>query len=247
MDGFEPIDSPGTCRSVQHGKIVEVTVEADLPLLTRMEWLQQYGPNLGKRTRFLLDWRFPFISYASGLREMTEVRVKPGQPADRAVLTSADDPNAYLVALELDNHPGIVLKPGVVVAVRGAISIHSRWRLGSIHAWISGRLRHILFAGTGTLYLTGHGGVEWHTVTTPVVVEEALVLGYDGRAAFATARTETFWPYFRDRTSLFDYRFPGGQAFVRQTSAPADARARSNPFMRTIDGLMNAVGKVLGF
>jgi len=242
-----PLDAPGTCRSSRSGKIVEVTVEPDTPLLTRMEWLQQYGPNLGKRTRFLLDWRFPFISYASGLREMTEVQVKPDQPADRAVLTSADDPNAYLVALELDNHPGIVLKPGVVVAVQGAISIHSRWRLNSVHAWISGRLRHILFAGTGTLYLTGHGGVEWHTVDSPVVVEEALVLGYDGRAAFSTARTETFWPYFRDRTSLFDYRFQGGQAFVRQTAAPADARARSNPFMRTIDGLLNAVGKVLGF
>lgn len=242
-----PANAPGTCRASASGKLLDVRVEPDAPLLTRMEWLQQYAPNLTKRTRFLLDWRFPFISYASGLREMTEVRVRPGESGDRAVLTSAEDPNAYLVAVELENHPGIVLKPGVVVAVRGAIVVHSRWRLGSIHAWISGRLRHILFAGSGTLYLTGHGGVEWHTSESPVVVEEALVLGYDGRTAFATARTETFWPYFRNRTSLFDYRFPGAQGFLRQTSAPAAARARGNPFKRTIDSVLGAVGKVLGF
>jgi uncharacterized protein (AIM24 family) len=242
-----PVDAPGTCETVASGKVLEVRVEPDAPLLTRMEWLQQYAPNLAKRTRFLLDWRFPFISYASGLREMTEVRVRTGQSADRAVLTSAEDPNAYLVAVRLHNHPGIVLKPGVVVAIQGAISIQSRWRLGSVHAWISGRLRHILFTGTGTLYLTGHGGLDWHTTDAPVVVEEALVLGYDGRAAFATARTETFWPYFRNRTSLFDYRFPGGQGFVRQTAAPAGARTRANPFMRTVDAIFSSVGKVLGF
>ncbi len=238
---------PGNCEPAGSGKVLNVQVESDFPLLTRMEWLQQYAPGLGKRTRFLLDWRYPFISYASGLREMTEVRVKPGHSSDRVVLTAAEDPNAYLLALRLDNHPGIVLKPGVVVAVHGAIVIRSRWCLGSVHAWISGRLRHILFAGTGTLYLTGHGGLEWASASSAVVVEEALVLGYDGRSAFATARTETFWPYFRDRTSLFDYRFPDGQAFLRQTSAPPDARARSNPFLRSIDALLNGVGKVLGF
>jgi len=242
-----PADVPGTCMATGSGKVLEILVEPDAPLLTRMEWLQQYSPTLAKRTRFLLDWRFPFISYASGLREMTEVRVRPGQPGDRAVLTSAEDPNAYLVAVELKNHPGIVLKPGVVVAIRGDIVLQSRWRLGSVHGWISGRLRHILFTGTGTLYLTGHGGLEWHTSDSPVVVEEALVLGYDGRAAFATARTETFWPYFRNRTSLFDYRFPGGQGFVRQTAAPVGTRTRSNPFMRTVDAVLNSVGKVLGF
>ena len=240
-------DAPGTCRAVHQGKWIEVLVEPGRPLLTRMDWLQQYGPGLEKRTRFLLDARLPFSSYASGLREMTEVRARPGQASDRVVLTSAEDPNAYLVALQLENHPGVVLKPGVVVAVHGPISLHCRWCLGSVHAWISGRLRHILFAGTGTLYLTGHGGVEWHDTPVPVVVEEALVLGYDGRSPFATARTETFWPYFRERTSLFDYRFPGRHGFVRQTSAPPETRKRSNPFARTVDAMLQAVGKILGF
>lgn len=240
-------EAPGGCRAVAAGKVLEIRVEPGAPLLTRMEWLQQYAPGLAKRTRFLLDWRYPFVSYASGLREMTEVSVRPGQDPGVAVLTSAEDPNAYLVAVELTDHPGMVLKPGVVVAVRGNISVRTRWRLGSLHAWISGRLRHILFGGTGTLYITGHGGVELRSVEAPVVVEEALVLGYDARATFSTARTETFWPYYRERTSLFDYRFDAGQSFVRQVSATLEARARSNPFMRTVDAVLNAVGKVMGF
>ncbi|MBL9126635.1 MAG: hypothetical protein JNL97_03255 [Verrucomicrobiales bacterium] len=242
-----PPNTSGTCRAVRQGKGIEVTVEPHRPLLARMDWLQQYGPGLEKRTRFLLDARYPFVSYASGLREMTEVRCKPDHAADRVLLTSAEDPNAYLVAIELEDHPGVVLKPGVVVAVQGPITLRSRWCFGSVHAWISGRLRHILFAGTGTLYLSGHGGIEWHASEAPVVVEEALVLGYDGRTPFATARTETFWPYFRERTSLFDYRFPGGHGFVRQSSAPSEVRRRANPFVRTVDAILNTTGKLLGF
>jgi len=258
-----PPDAPGSCQTVAHGKCIEVAVEPGNPLLTRMAWLQQYAPGLEKRTRLLFDTRFPFVSYASGLREMTEIRARPAEPANpgpnpnpnpdpnpianTVVLTAADDPNAYLLALRLDNHPGVVLKPGVVVAVQGPIVLRSRWRLTSVHAWISGRLRHLLFAGTGTLYLSGHAGIDWQTASSPVVVEEALVLGYDARTPFATARTETFWPYLRDRTSLFDYRFPGNHAFVRQTAASTDARRHTNPLARAIDTILGTIGRLLGF
>ncbi|MBL9134917.1 MAG: hypothetical protein JNK85_03570 [Verrucomicrobiales bacterium] len=248
-----PDNTAGQLKVVGQGKMVEARIRAGEPLLARMDWVQQYTPGLAKRTRFLLDWRSPLISYAAGLREMTELREAAADhdptasPTASVTLTSAIDPHAYLLALELTNHPGLTLRPGAVVAMAGSLRIRSLWRMGHVHAWIAGRWRHILFCGTGTLYVTGHGGIDLCPLTQPVVVEESLVVGSDARAEFSAVRTETFWPFFRGRTSLFDYRFSGNYSFIRQVSVAADQRSRSNPFMRSVEAALNGVGRLLGF
>jgi uncharacterized protein (AIM24 family) len=237
----------GTLVKGDQGKAIEIGVTPDQPLIVRMDWVQQYSPGLSKRTRFLFEWRSPFTSYAAGLAEMTELAAANPTGSGTALLTSGHDPNAYLIALELNDHPGIVLRPGAVVGVKGRIHLRPRWHLASLHHWIAGRVRHILFCGTGTLYVSGCGGVELAAVGAPTVIEEALVVGYDSRTAFATVRTETFWPYFRNKTSLFDYRFDGGYAAIRQAAAPPSARGHANPFVRTVDAIFNALGRLLGF
>ncbi len=241
-----PAETPGRLRPAAAGKTLTLRVTAGRPLLARMDWVQQYAPGLAKRTRLLLEWRSPFTSFAAGLAELTELRTTATDQAGTVGLASGTDPHAHLLALELDNHPGVVLKPGAVVAVAGDITLRPRWHWRSLHPWIAGRVRHILFRGTGTVYVAGHGGVEPCGDPDPVVLEEALVLGYDARAAFATVRTETFWPYLRGRTSLFDYRFAGGHWVIRQTSAPPRDRA-GNPFVRMVDAVLNGLGRLLGF
>lgn len=237
----------GTLVVGGQGKAIEVPVASDQPLIARMDWVQQYSPALSKRTRLLFEWRSPFTSYAAGLAEMTELAAGNEADSGTVVLTSGHDPNAHLIALELNDHPGIVLKPGAVVGVKGSIHLRPRWHLTSLHHWIAGRVRHILFCGTGTLYVSGCGGVELAAAEVPTVIEEALVVGYDSRSAFATVRTETFWPYFRNKTSLFDYRFEAGYAAIRQTAASPSARGQANPFVRTVDAVFNALGRLLGF
>ncbi len=239
-------DAPGRLVERERGKTLEVEVTPLHALIARMDWVQQYAPGLSKRTRFLFDWRSPFTSYAAGLAEMTELHTRAGGTSERVLLNAGDDPNAYLIALELEQHPGLVLRPGSVVAVSGPIQLRPRWHINSLHHWIAGRVRHILFCGTGVVYVSGLGGVDLCATDAPLVIEEALVLGYDSRAAFAAVRTETFWPYFREKTSLFDYRFEGGHAAVRQTTAPAAHRG-GNPFIRTLDAVLNGIGKLLGF
>ncbi len=244
---IESAQQPGTLTLGGQGKVLEVRVAPDQPIIARMDWVQQYSPTLNKRTRFLFEWRSPFTSYAAGLAEMTELATGSDAGSDAVMLTSGHDPNAYLLALELKDHPGVVLKPNSVVAVTGSIQLRPRWHLTSLHHWIAGRVRHILFSGTGTVFVSGHGGVALAATGAPTVIEEALVVGYDSRAAFATVRTETFWPYFRNKTSLFDYRFEGGYAAIRQAAAPPSARQSANPFVRTVDAVFSALGRLLGF
>ncbi len=239
-------ERPGTLTAVGQGKVLEVEVTPDQPLIARMEWVQQYSPALAKRTRLLFEWRSPFTSYAAGLAEMTELRAPTPGNGGMALLTSGEDPNAYLLALELREHPGVVLRPGAVVGVTGQIQLRPRWHLTSLHHWIAGRIRHILFCGTGTVYVSGCGGVELTAGAAPTVIEEALVVGYDSRSAFATVRTETFWPYFRNKTSLFDYRFEAGHAAIRQATATPSARRQGNAFVRAVDAVFNAIGRLLG-
>jgi uncharacterized protein (AIM24 family) len=241
-----PSQQPGTLRASGQGKVLEVQVVPDQPLVARMDWVQQYSPGLSKRTRLLFEWRSPFTSYAAGLAEMTELAAAGPGGAGSAVLTAGLDPNAYLLALELTQHPGVVLRPGAVVGVQGRIQLRPRWHLASLHHWIAGRVRHILFCGTGTVYVTGCGGVELTAAGAPTVIEEALVVGYDSRSAFAAARTETFWPYFRNKTSLFDYRFEAGHAAIRQATATPAARRTGNALVRTVDAVLNGIGRLLG-
>ncbi len=241
-----PGDTPGEITAGARGKMLPVEVTPAQPLLARMDWVQQYSPSLAKRTRFLFDWHSPFTSFAAGLAEMTELSAGSTETAGQVWLAAGNDPHAHVLALHLNNHPGVVLKPGAVVAVAGDITLRPRWHVRSLHHWIAGRLRHILFCGTGTVYVTGHGGVEVNPARQATVIEEALVLGYDSRAAFATVRTETFWPYLRGKTSLFDYRFDAGRLAIRQTSIPDTVR-RGNPLVRTVDALLNGIGKLFGF
>jgi uncharacterized protein (AIM24 family) len=242
---LEPPETGGHCHAVADGKTIEVTVDQQHPLRARMDWVQQYSPELRKDTVFLFDWAAPLVSYASGLRELT--RVTAGSPAKRGqvTLTAASDPNAYLVVVELKDHPGLVIRPDHVVALVGDVRLRTRWSLRSLHSWVAGQVRYIIFHGTGTLYIAGHAGVQGVLHEQPVVVEEALVVGHTVNAGFTTVRTETFWPYLRDRTSLFDYRFDHGFV-LRQTACGVTARRKQNPFLRAVDTVLGVVGKLLG-
>ncbi|MGH9858264.1 MAG: hypothetical protein ACRD4B_10510, partial [Acidobacteriota bacterium] len=214
-------------------------------LYTRMAWLHQYTPDARKRTRFLFDWKAPFISYAAGLAELTEVTAPMDIDSTQIVLSSAENPDTFLCEARLENHPGVVVYPSQVVAISGNLELDTRWTLWNLHSWVAGRLRYIIFSGTGRLYIKGMAGVDPVSVNEKGVrLSESILIAFESRLSFSTVRTETFWPYYRRLTPLFDYQFEGGGIVLRQT-AP-DAKRMDSATVRVFDTLLNGIGKLLG-
>jgi uncharacterized protein (AIM24 family) len=244
---FLPPGSDGELHAGKSAKAQDHKLNADAGLLARMEWVQRYPAKSRKKTRFLWRWKAPFTSFAAGLSEMTEIVNEGREPEASIELCSGTDPDMQVIPIELYRHSGLVLRPTHVVAVSGDIELKARWRLFNLHAWVSGTLRHLMFSGTGMIYVRGCGGVVAHeTDNLPVRMEEARIIGYDGRVGVATARTETFWPYYRGKTSLYDYEFSGDGLVIYQQALPPAHRASSNPVSRVLDAALRTIGKVLG-
>ena len=90
---------------------------------------------------------------------------------------------------------------------------------------MTGQLRYIIFYGTGCIYVEGDGGVNAVEMQPEQFtrVEQPLVMGFDSKLVYSTARTETFWPYFKNRTLLVDDQFSGEGFFFRQVYATKKA------------------------
>lgn len=194
------------------------------------------------RGRLLYDWSAPFVSFAAGLYGLS--RITGDAAGTSATLATPDDPDSYLMRIDFDDHPGVVMHPKHVVGVIGTPGLETRWRWG-ILALATWQVRYIMFAGTGGLIVQGCGDV----VATdphgrPTRMEQNLVMGFDSRLTVGVRRTEVFWPYLWGRTPLVDDEFTGDHPIFWQKSTPDGSR---NPIAKTFDAFFSALGKLLGF
>ena len=241
-------DTLGSAVAVVNGNTVEAPVGKKCCLSCRPDWVKAWHPEVKREIQFLWNYHAPAISYVSGLRELTCFSIDADTDGSSVTLGNGNDPLMYILRLDLDNHPGFVLRPNHVVAIAGNLNIRTLWNFFSLHAWICGTFRKISFCGTGTLYVRGYGGVTPIDSTDgPRNVEEDFVIGYDSRSVFRTVRTEIFWPYFRNKTSLFDYSFEGPGLTLYESARPPGGAASGNPFKRSLDTIFNVIGKLLGF
>lgn len=194
------------------------------------------------RSHLLYDWSSPFISYAAGLFALS--RVTGDERVTAATLSTPDDPDSYLMRIDFANHPGLVMRPRHVVGVIGTPELETRWRWG-IQSFATWQVRYILFSGTGSLIVQGHGDV---VATSPrggtTRMEQHLVMGFDSQLLVGVNRTEVFWPYLWGRTPLVDDEFTGVHPFFWQK---ANTQGPSNPVARAFNTFFSAFGKLLGF
>lgn len=200
-------------------------------------------PVQGKiRSRLLYHWTSPFISFAAGLYGLS--RITGDESGSSATLATPDDPDSYLMRIDFEDHPGVVMHPKHVVGVIGMPKLETRWRWG-IQSFATWQVRYIMFAGTGSLIVQGSGDV---VATNPrgrsTRMEQNLVMGFDSRLTVGVNRTEVFWPYLRRKTPLVDDEFTGSHPLFWQKSS---ADGPNNPIARTFNAVFSALGKLFGF
>ncbi|RYB90790.1 hypothetical protein EUA06_10940 [Nocardioides glacieisoli] len=230
----------GAVRSVPAERTLTVELGPGEVLAARSEHVRPVQGRI--RSHLLYDWSSPFVSFAAGLYGLS--RVTGDERVTAATLSTPNDPDSYLMRIDFTDHPGLVMRPRHVVGVVGSPRLETRWRWG-IQAFATWQVRYILFTGTGSLVVQGHGDV---VATNPfggtTRMEQHLLMGFDSRLHVGVNRTEVFWPYLWGRTPLVDDEFTGSHPLYWQKASSEGPR---NPLARAFGAFFSAFGKLLGF
>ncbi|MFU8805142.1 MAG: hypothetical protein ACNA8W_15110 [Bradymonadaceae bacterium] len=236
----------GELRVGKSARTIEVDIATGGRLRARSGYIQ--SDKEGARTDLLFDWKAPNLSYLSGLVLLTRLEAGKDVPAGRQVtLGSPDDPDAYLMEIQLGDHPGVVLKARNVVAVKGDVRVRSTWRIKSWHAWATSQVRFLLFSGTGSIIVEGFGDVADLEVGDKACEKRMpLVIGFDGRLKYHTRRAATFLPYLLDptREPLVVDVFEGDGVFFYQKNPTSSVRGRGTE--RVGNFFLEAFRRLLG-
>lgn len=240
-------DGPPCIECGESKRTLVVDVPTDERLLARIGYVQ--SDREGATSELFFDRNAPNLSYISGLVLMTQLRDHPTEDESRPVmLGTPHDPDAYLMRVDIENHPGVALRARHVVGVVGDVNIESTWRLTNLHAWATSQVRFIIFSGTGTLILEGYGDIHGRTVDDDREQKRMpLVVGFDTRLTYSTQRSATFLPYLVDpgREPLVVDVFEGtGTVFFEKNPS---ARKRHRTTGEAIAGFfLDAFRRLLG-
>ena len=226
-------------RTTDAQRTLTIELGADEVLFARSEHVRPVQGRI--RSQLLYDWGSPFISFAAGLYGLSRIT---GDEGGTPATLAPNDPDSYLMRIDFEDHPGLVMHPKHVVGVIGTPELETHWRWG-IQSFATWQVRYIMFAGTGSLIVQGSGDVvPSNPRGRSTRMEQNLVMGFDSRLTVGVNRTEVFWPYLWGRTPLVDDEFTGHHAFFWQKSS---ADGPNNPIAKTFDAVFSALGKLLGF
>ncbi|MGB3739487.1 MAG: hypothetical protein WA948_09055 [Pontixanthobacter sp.] len=233
---------------------IDVTLGRREELLIRQSYLQSSQSGADMRTRWLLDWRSPFTSLASGMAFLTRARrAEDGAQATFGV-SARDNPFAEVARIDLAPGDAIVLQPRGLAAVIQPIDhpllIRSRWRIFNLHAWLTFQFRYLVFHGppqeTIGLIVKGGRGVRVEAAKAGRVFGQNQLIGFSAQTAYAIRRSETFLPYlfgreplFRDRVADVEGTEGGGGILIIEEAPMAGQRSGIR------GGLENAMDAVL--
>ncbi len=221
-------------------------------------YLRAQGGDWGKerrdvvcRTKFMWRWGAPLVSVASDLVELLAYRGEPGAKNPGQIkMTSPKDDEVYIQQIELNGGPGLVLTPRHVIGLTDDVEVRTVWSF-KLHNLISMRLRHIVFFGTGTIFIIGGRGIDVQRIepgsSAVHKIEDGVLVGYVPGAAYSLCRTQTFWAYFRGMTSLLDYKLCGGTFLTQNLVGRHEKEVLGSGLDRFLSVLLNGIGKLLGF
>ena len=236
----ETASPAGSARSA------EVAIEGGEELLVHPAYLQSSPAGASKDTKWLLDWAYPLSSLAAGMVAL--IRMRAGKP-ESVVISATRDPLDEVGLLRVPAGSAVVLHPRNLVAVaygrQTPLKITTRWRVGSLHAWLTLQLRYVVFHGPARLVVKGCRGVRVEKAGGGRRIDPAATIGFSANLAYSTARSDTFAAYLMGEQPLFVESFAGSDgACIYEETLRADAR--TGLFGRGLEGFSDAMLKAFG-
>ena len=224
---------------------VGVRLDEGWELLVRQDYLQTTSHAGAKGTQWLLDWRHPVASIATGLTFLTRIR----GAGEVTTVSATRDPFAEVTVLVLPEGGACVLHPRALAAVAQpigrALRITSHWRLFSLNAWLTLQLRYLVFHGPARLVVKGGRGIRVERAERGRVFGQDQLVGFSADLAYSVTRAETFWPYLLGRESLLKDRVAAGNGVLVVEEAPFAGRRAKGP-AKGIEGMIDAGMKMFG-
>lgn len=224
---------------------VAVRLAGGEELLVRQDYLQTTSHAGSKTTRWLLDWRHPLSSIATGLTFLTRIQGE----GEVTTVSAVRDPFAEVTILDLPEGASCVLQPRALAAAAKPtarpLRITSHWRLFSLNAWLTLQLRYLVFHGRCRLVIKGGRGVRVERAERGRVFGQAQLVGFSADLAYSVARTETFWPYFLGREQLFKDKVEAGEGVLVIEEAPMAGRGGGEA-RKGLEGAFDVMTKAFG-
>ncbi len=217
-------------------------------LMTKVDYLQGSMGIFEKKTKWLMDWKYPFSSVAAGLYILTRIRNTGGE-GGQVTLSTQENATEELSVVEIPEGRAMVFRPHYLVAVAHPLDkpprIRSRWVFGKLHAWVNLQFRYLIIEGPAKLVFSAQRGVQVESVSPNLPgrrVNSHLTAAFSPHLNYSPKRAETFIAYIRGKNALFDDFFQGS-GFVIQQQVTGGKR---NPVARIWEGVFGAIGKVFG-
>lgn len=213
-------------------------------LLVRQGFLQTTSAQGDKATRWLLDYRHPLSSIASGLFFLTRIRGE----RESATISATRDGFSEVATIVLPAGAACVLHPralaAVVQPVGRPIAIRSHWRLFSLNAWLTLQLRFFVFHGAGRLIVKGGRGIRIERAERGRIFAQDQLVGFSADLAYSVTRAETLAPYLFGTEPLLKDRVEAGNGILVIEEAPLSLR--SGKMRRGLEGMADAALKTFG-
>lgn len=228
-----------------------VTLAADDEVLVKERFLQSSDVGCRKRTRFVLDWRYPLTSAASGLIELVHLVPEhlAGSGPVRVTFSTVDETTTELIEVELPDGVALVVRPRFVAGLirtagMGGGRWRARWRLRALHSWITLQFRYFEVRGPVRLLLWGARGVRFEDVGEGRArrTNSDSTIGFSPTLTYRSYRAETFWAYYRGMNPLFDDGFSGQGVFLCQEVSLAPGGGPRRFWAGIWDGLLKLFG-----
>ena len=242
------VPGSGEITATQSHPAQRISLDEGEVMMTKVDYLQGSMGNFEKKTKWLIDWRYPFSSIAAGLYILTRIRNIGGETG-QVTLSTQENATEELVMIGIPEGKSMVFRPHYLVAVTHPFGspprIRSKWVFWKLHAWVNLQFRYLIVEGPAKLVFAAQRGVQVESVLPNLPgrrVNSHLTAAFSPHLNYSPKRAETFVAYIRGKNALFDDFFQGSGHVIQQQVTGG----QRNPAARIWEGVFGAIGKVFG-